>query len=116
MHKSQGMSLDKVSVIVREGGFTTAGLYYVALSRARTLQGLHIAHFSPSMVLVDEKSRAFEEGGFDAAAQTKWYEEEAWVKACKILELRRQGLVGGKRWRQASGEMALERRGGGGGL
>jgi hypothetical protein len=42
VHKSQGLSLDKVQVNLREGFMGSPGMTYVALSRARSLAGLRI--------------------------------------------------------------------------
>lgn len=42
VHKSQGLSLDTVQVTLREHFFKTPGMLYVALSRARTSQGLRL--------------------------------------------------------------------------
>lgn len=42
VHKSQGLSLDNVQVMINSQFFMTAGMLYVALSRARTPQGLRI--------------------------------------------------------------------------
>jgi ATP-dependent DNA helicase PIF1 len=42
VHKSQSLTLDKVQVSIRSSFFRQAGLLYVALSRARTPDGLRI--------------------------------------------------------------------------
>ncbi len=42
VHKSQGLSLDKVQVNIRDAFFKSPGMIYVALSRARTPQGLRL--------------------------------------------------------------------------
>lgn len=42
VHKSQGLSLDAVQVNIRDHFFKSPGMLYVALSRARTGQGLRI--------------------------------------------------------------------------
>jgi len=42
VHKSQGLTLDNVQVNTGEGMFQTPGLLYVALSRARTADGLRL--------------------------------------------------------------------------
>ena len=42
VHKSQGLSLDRVQVNIRDHFFRTAGMLYVALSRARTAEGLRL--------------------------------------------------------------------------
>lgn len=42
VHKSQGLSLDQVQVNIRDAFFATPGMLYVALSRARTAEGLRL--------------------------------------------------------------------------
>lgn len=42
VHKSQGLTLDTVQVNLRDAFFRTPGMLYVALSRARTPEGLHV--------------------------------------------------------------------------
>jgi hypothetical protein len=42
VHKSQGLSLDRVQLDIRNGFFGAANLAYVALSRARTIQGMRV--------------------------------------------------------------------------
>lgn len=42
VHKSQGLTLDNVQVLITDGFFTHPGMLYVALSRARSLEGLKI--------------------------------------------------------------------------
>ena len=42
VHKSQGLSLDRVQVNLREPFMASPGMAYVALSRARTLEGLRL--------------------------------------------------------------------------
>lgn len=42
VHKSQGLSLDQVQVNILDHFFSTAGMLYVGLSRARTSQGLRL--------------------------------------------------------------------------
>jgi ATP-dependent DNA helicase PIF1 len=42
VHKSQGLSLDQVQVNIRHGFFASGGMLYVALSRARTAEGLRL--------------------------------------------------------------------------
>jgi ATP-dependent exoDNAse (exonuclease V) alpha subunit len=41
-HKSQGLSLDKVQVNISSHMFSSPGMLYVALSRARTPEGLRL--------------------------------------------------------------------------
>jgi hypothetical protein len=42
VHKCQGLSLDRVQVLTREGMFRQPGLLYVSLTRARTPEGLRL--------------------------------------------------------------------------
>lgn len=42
VHKSQGLTLDRVQVDLRGGFFHAPGMVYVALSRARSLEGLRL--------------------------------------------------------------------------
>lgn len=42
VHKSQGLSLDRVQVDMRAWQFTNPGMAYISLSRCRTLEGLRI--------------------------------------------------------------------------
>lgn len=42
VHKSQGLSLDSVQVNIRDHFFKSPGMLYVALSRARTAEGLRL--------------------------------------------------------------------------
>jgi ATP-dependent DNA helicase PIF1 len=42
VHKSQGLSLDKVQINIRDPFFKSPGMVYVALSRARTAEGLRL--------------------------------------------------------------------------
>ncbi|MCR5266219.1 MAG: AAA family ATPase [Cyanobacteria bacterium RUI128] len=52
-HKSQGMTLDKLFVDFSR--FFENGQTYVALSRIKTLDGLHISNFNPHKIKVDDK-------------------------------------------------------------
>jgi ATP-dependent exoDNAse (exonuclease V) alpha subunit len=42
IHKSQGLSLDRIQVDIRDAFFGHPSMAYVALSRCRTLDGLRI--------------------------------------------------------------------------
>jgi len=53
IHKSQGMSLDKLVVDCK--GIFTKGQLYVALSRIKTLSGLYLLNFDLSGIKIDEK-------------------------------------------------------------
>jgi hypothetical protein len=59
VHKSQGMSLD-AAVIDLSKSFAY-GMGYVALSRVRTLQGLHLVGFSENSLLVDPRILAVDQ-------------------------------------------------------
>lgn len=50
VHKSQGLSLDRVQVNIRDGFFKEPGMCYVALSRARTSQGLRLVGTPASLI------------------------------------------------------------------
>jgi ATP-dependent DNA helicase PIF1 len=51
VHKAQGLSLDKVQVNIRDHFFTHGGMLYVALSRARTMEGLRLVGRPEQFVL-----------------------------------------------------------------
>jgi hypothetical protein len=54
IHKSQGMTMDSVKIDLGRGAFCT-GQTYVALSRCKTLQGIHLAKpLQPRDVQVDQ--------------------------------------------------------------
>ena len=53
IHKSQGMSLDKL--VVDCSRIFEKGQAYVALSRIKTLNGLYLRNFNPAKVMVDDK-------------------------------------------------------------
>lgn len=57
MHKSQGATLDRVCVQL--DGCKTAGQTYVALSRARSPEGLQVKGFSPSCISANKLSLQF---------------------------------------------------------
>lgn len=50
VHKSQGLSLDKVQVNIRDAFFKSPGMIYVALSRARTAGGLRLVGSAAAFV------------------------------------------------------------------
>lgn len=57
VHKSQGMTLDYVRVSLR--GVFAAGQAYVALSRARSLEGLQVTDYEPGCARSDPLVRGF---------------------------------------------------------
>eukprot|EP00055_Hartaetosiga_balthica_P009530 m.38104 g.38104 ORF g.38104 m.38104 type:complete len:413 (+) comp6780_c0_seq1:1597-2835(+) len=57
VHKSQGMSLDQVKIDLKN--VFSCGQSYVALSRARSLDGLTVMHFSDDVVRVDETVKKY---------------------------------------------------------
>lgn len=57
IHKSQGMTLDKLVVDCRR--VFECGQVYVAMSRVKTLEGLYLKNFDPSQVLADNKVARF---------------------------------------------------------
>jgi ATP-dependent DNA helicase PIF1 len=50
VHKSQGLSLDRVQVNVRDAFFKSPGMMYVALSRARSAEGLRLVGSPQALV------------------------------------------------------------------
>ena len=85
IHKSQGSTLDLVVCDLR-GCFTT-GQAYVALSRARSMQGLQILNFDPSGVatdpLVESFYAALDKTMMDNNAMDDFLQEEAGLWWCK---------------------------------
>lgn len=59
IHKSQGMTLDKL--VVDCARIFERGQSYVAMSRVRTLEGLYLKNFEPEKVLVDNRVAEFYE-------------------------------------------------------
>ena len=52
IHKCQGLSLDYAIVNSSDNVFC-AGMAYVAMSRVRTLEGLHLTAFDPQSIIVN---------------------------------------------------------------
>jgi ATP-dependent exoDNAse (exonuclease V) alpha subunit len=61
IHKSQGMSLDRVRVDLGSV-FAPPGLAYVALSRCRTLAGLTVTRLTQKKITANPHALAFQEG------------------------------------------------------
>lgn len=57
IHKSQGMTLDTVRINLNR--IFEAGQAYVALSRARTLEGLYLKNFKPKKIFANKEIVAF---------------------------------------------------------
>ena len=83
MHKSQGSTLDLV-VCDLKGCFTT-GQAYVALSRAKTMQGLQIKNFDAKCVSTDPLVEEFYKA-LDTKTMTKFLEERAGLWWYPILD------------------------------
>jgi ATP-dependent DNA helicase PIF1 len=60
IHKSQGMSLDRVRVNL-DCNFAPCGLAYVALSRCRTLAGLTVSGLTGDKIKADPRALAFQQ-------------------------------------------------------
>lgn len=54
IHKVQGLTLDEI-VVDMKGGRFNPGQAYVAFSRVKTLEGLHILNFNPTAIKVSDK-------------------------------------------------------------
>ena len=52
IHKCQGLPLDCALVDLSDKVFSVPGMAYVAISRVRTLQGLHLVAFEPKSIMV----------------------------------------------------------------
>lgn len=50
VHKSQGLSLDRVQVNIRDAFFRSPGMLYVAMSRARSAEGLRLVGSTASLI------------------------------------------------------------------
>ena len=55
IHKCQGLSLNSAIIDLSNKVFSP-GMAYVALSRVRSLNGLHLTNFDPSSIMVSETS------------------------------------------------------------
>ncbi len=60
IHKSQGLTLDKVKISMEN--IFTSGQFYVALSRVRTLDGLELVNYDISKISTDHKVIEFYAG------------------------------------------------------
>ena len=76
VHKSQGLTLDAVQVSLV--GMFAPGQAYVALSRARTKEGLQIVEWDGSVVAADPAVKRFYDGfapapeAWDAYSTWRW--------------------------------------------
>jgi ATP-dependent DNA helicase PIF1 len=78
IHKCQGMSLDRVHTdLTRAFDY---GMVYVALSRVKTLEGLHLSGFDPSKIKVHPKVVKFYESLHRAAYLAKVLNAHAQVR------------------------------------
>uniref|UniRef100_A0A1X7TS99 ATP-dependent DNA helicase n=1 Tax=Amphimedon queenslandica TaxID=400682 RepID=A0A1X7TS99_AMPQE len=55
IHKFQGLSLDNAIINLSDNVFSTA-MAYVALSRVRTVSGVHLTCFNPKLLMVSSSS------------------------------------------------------------
>lgn len=83
VHKCQGMTLDRVDTNLSRA--FDYGMVYVALSRVRRLEGLHLSGFDPKKIRVHEKVAAFYEdlhrkssAKLEGALKEDGGEEEEW--------------------------------------
>lgn len=81
IHKSQGMTLDKMEVSL-DKSFAT-GQAYVGLSRASSLAGLELTAFDPSCIMSDEKVAKFYRDN-----RKKFEEEEDRSEVLVVNEIR----------------------------
>ena len=71
IHKSQGLTFDKVIIDMGRGGFAH-GQTYVALSRCKTLEGIKLSRLiSPSDVIVDKRIAKFFEKTLEKKQQDR---------------------------------------------
>lgn len=88
VHKSQGMSLDE-AVIDLSKAFTY-GMGYVALSRVRSLKGLHLVGFSRESLLLDPRILLVDQS---LRARSEQAEERLLLLARDVIEKKQEEFI-----------------------
>ena len=78
IHKSQGMTIDKLSVSM--AGVFGHGVAYVALSRCKSIQSLHVQSFSEAHVRVNPRVGEFYQSLLEAGAAGVSEEQSAMIE------------------------------------
>lgn len=95
VHKSQGMSLDAAVVDLSKS--FAYGMGYVALSRLRTLKGLHLVGFQESALSVDPRilsiDKQLQQNSDRAGARLKEFTKEALQKAHEEFIVASGGVI-----------------------
>ncbi|XP_057994433.1 ATP-dependent DNA helicase PIF1 [Hevea brasiliensis] len=104
VHKSQGMTLDRLHTdLSRSFGY---GMVYVILSRVRTLKGLYLSGFNPSMIKAHPKVLHF----YESLAGEEQYKEDE--NNSKILDHSDKSSIAfaGKKCKFSLSEFLLSRQ------